>query len=96
MVDWRKLIFLAVGVGLVILQSFFLALGLTVIWAVVVSWMVDDPWWLLFVIGLVTDVFYLTPLGKTSLILLGLGLAVKYLKSIFGFSESYKMKVSRF
>ncbi len=96
MVDWRKFIYLVVGAGLVIIQSFFLAFGLTVIWAVVISWAVDEPWWLLFTVGLVTDIFYLTPFGRTSLILLGLGLAVKYLKSIFGFSESYKMKVSRF
>lgn len=96
MTDWSKSIYFFVGIILIFVQSFFLALGLTIIWAVVVSWKIDKPWWLLFGIGLLTDIFYLTPWGKTSIILIALGLVAKYLKTVLGFKESYKMKVSRF
>jgi hypothetical protein len=96
MVDWAKIIGVAIGAVLVVFQSFFLSLGLTVIWAVIFSWKIDEPWWSLFGIGLMTDIFYLNPWGKTSLILIAVGLVTKYLKNIFGFRESYKMRVSRF
>jgi len=92
----KNVVWFGLGVVLVIFQSFFLALGLTIVWAVVVSWKLKDPWLLLFGIGMLTDLFYLTSLGKTSLILLTIGLFTRYLKNIFGFQESYKMKVSRF
>ncbi len=96
MTDWIKVIYLVIGLALVIFQSLFLSLGLTIIWAAVISWKLKEPWWQLFGIGLFTDFFYLTPLGRTSLILIAVGLVTKYLKNIFGFRESYKMKVSRF
>jgi hypothetical protein len=85
-----------IGIAALVIQSFFLSLGLTVIWAFILSWKIEEPWWLLFGLGLLTDIFYLTPLGKTSLIYIGVGLISRYLKTIFGFRESYKMKVSRF
>ncbi len=92
----KGVVWFGLGIILVFFQSFFLALGLTIIWAVVVSWKIKEPWWLLFGIGILTDLFYLTPLGKTSLILIAVGLVTKYFKNILGFQESYKMKVSRF
>ncbi len=96
MVDWKKIGLLFVGIFLVIIQSFFLFLGLTIIWALIIGWIIDEPWWLFLVVGLLTDIFYLNPLGKTALILIAVGLITKYLKNILGFRESYKMKVSRF
>lgn len=93
--DWRKIIALVGGIILVVIQSFFLILGLTIIWAFIVSWTIKKPWWLLFLIGFFTDIFYLYPIGRTSLILIVIGLATKHFTTIFGFRENYKMKVSR-
>lgn len=92
----EKIFWSLIGLICLIAQSFFLSLGLTVIWAFIFSWKVKEPWLFLFGLGLLTDIFYLTPIGKTALIYLGVGLISKYLKTVFGFRESYKMKVNRF
>ncbi len=94
--NWIKTVYLIIGIGLVAFQSIFLTIGLTVIWAAAAAWRIEDPWWMLFLIGLITDIFHLSPLGRTSLILIAVGLLVKYFKNILGFSESYKMKLKNF
>jgi len=82
--SWKKrIIWSSLGFLLVFIDSFFIQRWLGLIWAAVLGWREREPWWLILVVGLISDLFLLEPLGKGVLIYLGIILVVKWLRKIF-------------
>jgi len=81
---WRKgIIWGLLGFLLVFIDSIFIQRWLGLAWAAVLGWRERDPWRLILIIGLASDLFLLEPLGKGVLIYLGIVLAIKWLRKIF-------------
>lgn len=92
--SWKKgIIWTAVGLFLAFAQSFFVSRWLTLGWVIVLSWREDNPWWLIFFVGLVSDLFLVEPLGKGVVLGLGIALAVKLVERLIGWKGEIKLKI---
>ena len=82
--SWKKgIAWVSLGFLLVFIDSIFIQRWLGLIWAAVLGWRERESWWLILVVGLISDLFLLEPLGKGVLIYLGIVLIVKWLRKIF-------------
>ena len=82
--SWKKgIAWVSLGFLLVFIDSIFIQRWLGLIWAAVLGWREREPWRPILIVGLVSDLFLLEPLGKGVLIYLGIVLIVKWLRKIF-------------
>jgi len=86
----KDLFLLLVGLVIIFSQSLFLVLWPLLILFSLISWQ-KESWWLIFLLGLINDLFFLEPLGKTLFLSLPVILIVMLLKKLFSFAKTPKI-----
>ena len=82
----KSLLWFSSGLLIIIAQSFFLTVWPFYFWLLVFNWRQNRVSGLILILGFINDLFLLEPLGKTSLIGLGLFLLTQVLKKVLALS----------
>lgn len=92
----KKTFWVASGILLVFVQSFFILRWPVLIWASLFSWVEKEPWWLILLIGVLDGLFKVESLVLNTLFYLGAALAVKGLRTVLGMGGGSKVRANGF